>query len=223
MKVKSGMSVGLIVSLLSLALPWKVAAQSALGEMIITGNATVNHIKATSGSTIFSGSEIETLNPGAAIINLKLGVGVLALESNSRVNLSGAPHRLTAQVSRGTVTVRAKSPATVATPQLRIESEADCAYQVVVTPEGTEVRTMTGNVSVRAKEDTIIVKPGERYSSQSGSTSTAGAQQEKQGKTKRRALGIVIPLILGAIVLPLALAVSEGEKAPSVSPTTPRR
>jgi hypothetical protein len=218
------MSVGLIVSLLNLVLPGQIAAQTALGEMITTGNATVNHVKATSGSTIFSGSEIETLNPGAAIINVRDGGGVLAIESNSRVSLSGAPRRLAAKVSQGTVTVRAKAPATVTTPQVRIESAADSAYQVAVTRERTEVVALTRTVRVRSNGASAIVKPGERYNSQSGSTTTATTPQDEkeESRRKRRVWGTLMPLLLGALALPLALAVSDGERSPAVSPTTPR-
>lgn len=226
MKARWGISVGLIVSLLGLALPWKVAAASALGEMIITGIATVNHIKAASGSTIFSGSEIETYNPGAAVISLSQGAGVLALEPNTLVNLSGSPQRLAAQVSKGTVTVRTKSPATIRTPQLQIESDPDSVYLVAVTRESTEVEALTRTVRVRANGESVTVKPGERYNSQTRSTTTAkaGTQKEKQenSKTKRRVLGIMIPLILGGIALPIALVAAQGEKQTPVSPTTPK-
>lgn len=224
MKAKWGISVGLILSLLSVVLPCQLAAETALGEMILTGAATVNHVKATSGSTLFSGSEIETLNPGAALITLRDGAGVLALEPNSRVRLAGAPHRLTATVSQGLVTVRAKAPATVATPQLRIESEAESAYQVAVTRERTEVVALTRTVRVRSNGTSVIVRPGERYNSQSGSTTPATTPQDQSeaSQRKRRVWGILMPLLIGAIALPLALVVADGEQSPAVSPTTPR-
>jgi hypothetical protein len=205
-------------------MPGIVAAQSVLGEIIITGNVTVNRIKATSGTTFFSGSQIETFDPGAAIVHLRQGAGVIALEPNTVVNLSGSLQHLTAEVPKGKVTVRAKSPVVIATPQLRVESDADSTCVVMVSREGTEVEPLTREVRVRVGAASVIVRPGERYSSQSRTAAATGTQhdQQEKSKTKRRVIGIIVPLIMGAVALPVALVVASGEKTPPVSPTTPR-
>lgn len=222
MKAKWSISVGLILNLLNLLLPVQSVAEAALGEMILTGAVTVNQVKVMSGSTIFSGSQIETLKLGTAIINLRDGAGVLAIEPNSRLSLSGTPRHLAAKVSQGWVTVRAQAPITVTTPQVQIGADADSAYQVAVTKESTEVVALRREVRVQAPGISVSVKPGQRYSSRSGSATTTLPDQHEQSRNRRRVWGTLIPLLLGALALPLALAVSDGEQSPPVSPTTPR-
>ncbi|RMG47641.1 MAG: hypothetical protein D6723_15935 [Acidobacteria bacterium] len=225
MSIKISTSMILTLSLLTMVLPSRILAQRpALGELIITGEVVVNHIRAASGSTVFSGSEIETRPRGAAVVNFRRGRGVLAIESNARLLLGGTTDRLMARVSHGKITWRTTSPATVITPHLSVESPVNSACAVVVSSQGTEVAALTHPVRVLTGEEVVIVNPGERYLSQTGATA-GGQEQQKQKKPqkrRRRILGIVIPLIAGAVAIPLALQVAEGESSPPVSPTTPR-
>ncbi|GEM_PF-6127565 len=225
MSIKASTSLILTLSLLTMVLPLRILAQRpALGELVITGEVIVNHIRATSGSTVFSGSEIETRPRGAAVVTFRQGRGVLAMASNARLQLGGTTDHLMARVSQGKITWRTTSPATLITPHLSVESPVDGACAIIVSSDGTEVAALTHPVRVLTGTEVVVVNPGERYLSQTGATAGGQEQQkeEERQKRRRRILGIVIPLIAGAVAIPLALQVAEGESSPPVSPTTPR-
>ncbi len=177
MKAKRGTSIILVVNLLCLVIPLNVWARVALGEVIITGLATINGIKATSGNTIFSDSEINTLRSGAAIVNFRQGGGTIVIESNTRISLSGQPENLLARLSRGAVTLRTKSPAEVATPHVKIQSGGDSVYSVTVSGNNTEVHALARPVRVIAPKGVTVVPPGERYASRLGSPVNSRGQQ----------------------------------------------
>jgi hypothetical protein len=216
----------LVIGLLGLSFHPTVAAQAVLGEILITGNATINQVKATSGSTFFSGSEIQTFDRASAIINLSHGGGVLSLEPGSRVKITG-DREITAEVYHGTITLRTTQASRVRTPQAMIESEADNAYLVTVSTDGTIVEPMRHRVVVQANGQQVVVNPGERGVAQQGQVKTDQTQQPQEkgkegNKRRQKTLLILIPLILGAIIVPVAMNVASGEKSPAISPTTPR-
>ncbi|MCS6805693.1 MAG: hypothetical protein RMM98_07340 [Acidobacteriota bacterium] len=168
MNYRGGFSVVLIVSLISTFMPLDVFPQAALGEVIISGNVTVNRIKAASGNTIFSESEIETFPNATAVVNLRRGAGVLSIEPSTRLRLIIEEGHLTARLSRGALTLRSKTPTKLLTPQLSVNADADSAYLVTVTSGGTEVEAITRPVRIALNHRSTVVPAGARYSSAQG-------------------------------------------------------
>ncbi len=205
-----------VLGLLFLNSPRTSSQERGIGEIVVTGSATLNGQRAVSGSTIYNNQEIETREQSGAVVTLYNKGGSLSVEASSRVRLSRTDTKVVVDLTSGSIAFHPQQiSATVNTPNLRIEVEQDGVYRVAVSPKGTEVESMARTAMIKDGLRDVTIHAGETYASWEGQV----AQAEEKKKKKRRR--IIAALILGPLGLGLALAVSRGEASPPVSPVLP--
>jgi len=128
-----------------------------VGEIITSGDSVqINGTVAQRGSTVFSGSEIQT-GGASAFVNLTSGGGVLSVAPGSRVKVSREQAKIIAEVLKGSVTVRSSLASTVIAPDRVVNSEPGDLYTVSVPDSGAGavVQSMLKSVVVKTADGAL--------------------------------------------------------------------
>lgn len=202
-------------------------AQAALGEAMVTGQVMVNDVAVTSGSTVFSGSRVRTLAGSRAIVNLRSGSGLLAVEAGADLRLTRIGSEVAVELTRGDVLLRLRTPSVVTVSDLTVRSAAENVYRVAVDAQGITVNALDKPLTIRVQGRDTTLSSGQTYYSweeavRSGPAQSSAQQPSPQPRRQRRA--IIIPaLIIGTVAIALGLTVAHGERTKVVSPVAPRR
>lgn len=227
MNLRTGVTRLLLILLISRA-PL-LMAQAALGEVMVTGQVMINDVAVSSGSTVFSGSRVRTLAGSRAIVNLRWGSGLLAVEAGGDLRLTGIGQEVAVELTKGDIMLRLQAPSVVTVSDLTVHSTGGNVYRVAVDAQGIIVTALDKPLTIRVQERETLVPSGQTYLSwdervQFGSAQSSPQQPSPQPQPRRQRRAIIIPaLIIGTVAIALGLTVAHGERTKVVSPVAPRR
>jgi hypothetical protein len=191
-----------------------------VGEVIANGAVFLNGVKATSGSTVFSGASLRTSAEAQAILALRAGAGVIALLPGSEARLWEANRAWTIELARGTILVRAREATDVVSGRVRVRSPSGNWYRVVQESEGVRVEALQKPVMIHLGGETLTLQAGRSLLVREGRAEVVPSAPQPR-RTRRTVL--VPALVMGALVVTLALTVARGERSKVVSPVAPQR
>lgn len=163
-------------------------------DLSVTGQVLVDGMETASGSTIFSGSTLETAAGGSATINLgQLGRLAYAAKSNSL--LSFDEKGLTSALNAGAVTV-SKAPgasAVISTKDGLIvaESASAAVFTVDVTAGNTLVTTRSGRVELRAGKESKSIGAGQSGTAGQGPNNNNGGNNNPSTTNGKAVAGMI--------------------------------
>jgi hypothetical protein len=225
MNLRTGVT--LLLLLLLISRTPSMMAQAAMAEVMVTGQVMINDVAVTSGSTFFGGSRLRTGVGSRAIVNLRRGTGLLAVEAGSDLRLNRMGEGVGIELMRGDMLLRLRTPSMVTVLGVTIRSESDNVYRVAADDQGITVNALDKPLTVVAEGRETTLSAGHTYTSWEEAITSAPAlssPQQPSPQPRRQRRAVIIPaLIIGALAISLGLTVAHGEKTKVVSPVAPRR
>lgn len=219
--VRQAIAFLIVVTLLNLSVPLlpKVLAagggnaSGATGIIRVSGVVTIDELKATSGQTIFPGSQIQTSEDSEALVDLGkftrlrlLGETKFGLDFSKTSIVS----TLTSGVLRGFIPAGTAVNIKTAAGELITDASQPTEFTVQVIGDTTRVSVEAGRVELRKENELKTVSAGEVFT-------TAPVPQTQpdpdEGMTTGQKIGLVAAIGAAATILALVL-IGRDEEAP---------
>jgi ferric-dicitrate binding protein FerR (iron transport regulator) len=194
----------LLAALLTIALICEpaVSAPSPLGQVIVKGQAKVNKLVASSGTTIFSGDQVSTEANSVAELVLNGGNGVL-LSQSSAVTLSGEASQVIVSLRQGALALVSKNNSVpiVEGNGVLIKPAADMTtvIEVAVRADSLRVLARRGSAIVVASDQSIEIPEGKELDATTAPESAQGPTQPTgvSHLSKWKIIGITAAAVTG--------------------------
>lgn len=164
--------------------------RTATGQIVVSGDVTVNSTPASTGQTLFSGSTISTNEDSQSLVELG-NTARLRLSPETSLAIGFSESSVSGTLTKGSMDYI--SPAgvsgviTTADGVIVPDSNAQAQFQVQVVDGKTFVSVTAGKVEMRNGDNVRSLSAGESYSTAPGS-----ALPQQNGMSKNKKVGLII-------------------------------
>jgi ferric-dicitrate binding protein FerR (iron transport regulator) len=166
----------------------------------VSGNVTVNGLKAISGGTLFSDSSLITAEKSSATVNLGK-LGRVELAPNSNLRLSFSDNSINASLENGSASVSTLAGVSVSLTtsdgQVVVNGSKATSFTVITEAGNTALATQSGLAELRTGGSVKMVAAGENATT--GTTNPLPQTGTEEGGLSGGALAVLLLAVGGAI------------------------